>query len=150
MDENINNIRNELKRAEHLYFVSLKYTRTVDVIRNLVDRLINSFELGIDVLLEIAKTNKKLETIPRAPRAKSNIAKEIYSEEEELIKFLEFYILLRDIKAAPYTKKEEYRRHVTMTSEISPGNYIEVDIDLLQEYLKRSHTFFEYIKEKLI
>ena len=30
----------ELKRVDHLVYVSLKYTRTVDVIRSIIDRLI--------------------------------------------------------------------------------------------------------------
>jgi hypothetical protein len=129
--------------------VSLKYTRTVDVIRNVVERLINAFEFGVDALLEHAKKQKKIETIPRAPRAKSNIIEEIFSSDEKLLKYMKFYIMLRDIRSAPYTRSEEYRRHVTMTSEISPGEFIKVDIDALSEYLKRVQKFLEYITEKL-
>ena len=149
MNELINEAKSELKRVEHLFFVSLKYTRTADVIRNLVERLINSLGFGFDAFLEHAKKNKVIEKIPKAPRAKSQLLKEIYPDDEHLISFIEFYILLRDIKAAPYTKREEYRRHVTMTSEIAPGKFIDVDIDLLSEYLKKLHLFIEYIKEKI-
>lgn len=149
MDENIDNIKKELRRAEHLFYVSLKYTRTVDVIRSMVERLINAFEFGVNALVEEAKKQEKIEKIPRAPRAKSDIVREVYSNDEKLLKFIDFYILLRDIRAAPYTKREEYRRHVTMTSEISPGKFIEVDIDLLSEYFKKSQSFLEYIQEKL-
>ena len=149
MHEILNNLRNELKRVDHLFFVSLKYTRTVDVIRSLIERLINAFEFGMDFLLEKAKKQKKIKEIPPAPRAKSDMVKEIYADDEKLQKFVDFYIMLRDIRAAPYTKREEYRRHVTMISEISPGNFIEVDIDLLSEYLKKAQAFFEYLQEML-
>ena len=149
MDEILNNMKNELKRVDHLFYVSLKYTRTVDVIRNIVERLINAFEFGVDFLLEHAKKDKKVKDIPKAPRAKIDLVNEIFADDEKLIKYMEFYVLLRDLRAAPYTKREEYRRHVTMTSEISPGDFIEVNIDVLAEYLTKSQLFIEYIKEKV-
>ena len=39
MEESLRNALSELKRAEHSLFVSLKYTRTVDVIKHIVERL---------------------------------------------------------------------------------------------------------------
>ena len=150
MDELINEAKNELRRVEHLYYVSLKYTRTADVIKNVIERLINSFSFLVDALLEYAKSKKLVEKIPLAPRAKSDLLKVIYPEDEELTKFINFYTLLRDIRSAPYTKREEYRRHVTMSSEISPGEFIEVNIDVLGEYLKYLHMFFDFVKEKIL
>ena len=149
MDEAIQNASDELKRADHLIYVSLKYTRTVDVLRNVVERLINCFEFGVDSLLELAKKNKLITETPKAPRAKSDILKEIFSADPVLLEYIDFYILLRDIRAAPYTKKEEYRRHVEMISEISPGKFVAVNIDVLSDYLKKSKAFLEYIEEKL-
>ena len=40
--ESIDKAKEELKRVDHLFFVSLKYTKTVDVIKSLIDRLINA------------------------------------------------------------------------------------------------------------
>ena len=34
--------KDELKRADHLVFISLKYTRTCDIIRNTIERIINA------------------------------------------------------------------------------------------------------------
>ena len=37
----------ELKRADHMIYVTLKYTRTADVIHNILKRLINAFDVSI-------------------------------------------------------------------------------------------------------
>jgi hypothetical protein len=144
MDEYLNKVKNEVKRVDHLFFVSLKYTRTVDVIRSVIERMINALGFGIDALLEKAKKNK----IP-SPRLRAELARELYSSDEKLIEFIEFYILLRKIIKAKYTKKEEYRRHVAMISEIAPERYIEVNIDLLNEYYTKIKDFVEYLQKLL-
>lgn len=48
MKEAITNAVEELKRVDHLIYVSLKYTRTVDVIRSVINRLIESYNAIID------------------------------------------------------------------------------------------------------
>ena len=45
----------ELKRVDHLFWVSLKYTRTVDVIKNVIDRLISCVGFGLEAILKWAK-----------------------------------------------------------------------------------------------
>ena len=42
MIETLENAKEELKRVDHLIFVSLKYTRTVDVLLNVINRIISS------------------------------------------------------------------------------------------------------------
>ena len=37
--------REELKRVEHIIYVSLKYTRTTDVLRNALLRFVSFFDL---------------------------------------------------------------------------------------------------------
>jgi hypothetical protein len=145
MDEYLNKVKNEVKRVDHLFFVSLKYTRTVDVIRSVIDRMINALGFGIDALLEKAKKTK----IPPSPRLRAELARELYASDKKLIDFIEFYILLRKIIKAKYTKKEEYRRHVAMITEIAPESYLEVNIDLLNEYYTKIKDFVEYLQELL-
>ncbi|MEI6850094.1 MAG: hypothetical protein WCK29_03570, partial [archaeon] len=56
--------------ADHLLYVSLKYTKTCDVIINLLLRWKIMIELGMDRLVEKSKKAKKWKPIPAAPRAK--------------------------------------------------------------------------------
>ena len=51
MKDTIEKAKEELKRADHLYYVSLKYTKTVDVIKSIIERLINAFDFTIDSLV---------------------------------------------------------------------------------------------------
>ena len=50
MEESLRAALSELKRSDHIYYVSLKYARTVDVIRNLVDRLVTCLEFTAEAL----------------------------------------------------------------------------------------------------
>lgn len=47
----------ELKRAEHLLYVSLKYTRTADVMQSFIARLVACFDFIIDGLLKKKRRN---------------------------------------------------------------------------------------------
>lgn len=149
MKEYLNKVKNEIKRIDHLFFVSLKYTRTVDVLRNVIKRMISAFDEGIAALLEYAVRNKKIKKseIPPAPRLRLELVKSLYSSDERIREFMDFYLNLRKIiQAKKYTKKEEHRRHVAMITEIEPNNFIEVNIDLLSEYYKKTKEFLEYLE----
>ena len=91
MKESLDNSRKELKRAEHLIFVSLKYTRTVDVIKNIVERLINAYDFGMESLFRLAKSNKQIVNFPTAPIVKADTLKTIYSNDPQMINFLNLY-----------------------------------------------------------
>ena len=66
INEHFEESREELKRADHLIFVSLKYTRTVDVIKHIVERLINCIDFAFTGLLDELVENGKIEEIPAA------------------------------------------------------------------------------------
>ena len=51
MEEEIISPEEELKRADHLVYVSLKYTRTCDIMKNAIKRLIAAFQLVIHKFL---------------------------------------------------------------------------------------------------
>jgi len=61
-------LEKEMKAAEHLLYVSLKYTKTCDVILNLIYRWKKLVEIAIDILLEKAKKRKQIKVIPENPR----------------------------------------------------------------------------------
>ena len=148
MNEYLENAKEELKRADHLIYVSLKYTRTVDVIKSIVERFINCFDFVIDGLLNKAKEKKKIDLIPLSPGRKCEVLKEIYASDQTLLDYIKFYLLLRKISLAEYTRAREYRRHVTMTSLVE-GKFIELNIDIITEYYTRANMCVEYVQENL-
>ena len=146
MREFLHEAKRELEGVFHTVFVSLKYTRTVDVIRIAIDEIISLFDYLIDVVLVYCIEEKKIEAMPTSVKAKMNMLKKIYPDDEKLAYYLDFYIFLRDLFKAPFDKREEYRRHVTMIANLS-NRTVEVHIDNLEDHFHRiAKDFFEYIK----
>jgi hypothetical protein len=145
----LDQLKSELKRADHLFYVSLKYTRTVDVIRSVIERLINAFDVGMEGLLHKVKKRRKKLDIPEQPRKRAEVTKEVFKDDAELIKFIDFYLELRDIIQAKYEKESEYRRNVKMITYLTPDNILDVNIDLLLEFFNRTKKFEEYVVEKI-
>ena len=146
MKDYLDDIKNELKRVDHLLYVSLKYTRTVDVVISVDNRFINAYDLGMEGLIAKVKKRRKTLEMPKQPRKKCQLVKELYADDEKILKFVEFYLELRHIYQARYTKREEYRRHVTMIAELESGKIVAVGIDKLHEYEKEAKEFIEHLE----
>jgi len=140
MNEYLLEAREELKRLEHIIYVSLKYTRTTDVIINALTRLVSVFDLIIEAFLEKAKEEGKITALPKSPALRATKLAEMYEEDKELQKYMDFYAFLKNTLKSPYNKREEYRRHVTVIVEFEKCT-AEVDIDSLTNYEKFVRTF---------
>jgi len=146
MNENLENAVGEMKRIDHLIFVSLKYSRTVDVVKSVVLRLISAYDFMILALLDYAKEKKMTDESPTVPALRCELLLKHFADDEAINKNLEFYALMRRVSRAEYTRREEYRRHVTLIADLD-GNNFEVDIDKLNIYFDDIKSFFKYIKE---
>jgi hypothetical protein len=145
MKESLDQAKEELKRVDHLIYVSLKYTRTVDVLLSVIERMINAYEFGIDSLLKKAIEDKKIKEMPERVVLKAEIVKKTY-DDPIILENIGIYLLFRKLKNVEYQKSEEYRRHVTMTSEVD-GREVKIDIDSINEYYKKIQSFIKYIEE---
>ncbi len=134
--------KDEIKRADHLVYVTLKYTRTADVIKNTIKRLINAYNYVILEALEYAKDNKKIKEIPASSQDRVALLKKLYKD--DLIEYLKLYTLLKSIDQADYKGREEYRKHVTLIATFEKKT-IEVDIPVLVEYFKKTKEFVNLI-----
>lgn len=141
--------RQEIKRADHLLFVSLKYTRTVDVLKSIVERLINVYDASVSVVLEHALERKAIEKIPLLPRQRLEILKTLHPQNEELRNFSELYLILRKISNAKFDRSNEYRRHVTMTAHIDEEQ-IEITIDIIRDYFDKTKEFVTFAEKLMI
>ena len=137
----------ELKRVEHLFWVSLKYTRTVDVIKNVIERLINCIGFGLESLLKYAKEKKLITSIPTNAGLRCDLLKKTFPDNLELIDYINFYLRLRKLSRAEYTRREEFRRHVTMIATIDKGEVVEVSIDSLKEDYEKTRIFISFVKK---
>lgn len=145
-DENIQNAQEELKRVDHLIYVSLKYTRTCDIIKHVIERIIACFDFMFKYLLEDAKDKNEIQTIPTAPAAQVEALRKIHRDDEKIQENLDFYLFLRKLSRTKFSRRQEYRRHVTMTSILNEG-VVEVNIDVVGEYFEKTKDFMEHIQE---
>ena len=144
-DEALQQSMQELKRADHSIAVSLKYTRTVDVIRSIIERLINTIGFCLDALLANAKAQKKIPEVPTLLRVKVDQVKKLYASDKLVLDFCDFYLLLRQILKAKFDRAQEYRRHVTMTATLDNGQKVDITIDIISEYFERTKEFLNYV-----
>jgi len=150
-EENIN-AREELKRADHLIYVSLKYTRTVDVIESVIVRLMSAQQMTIDALLEWLEKKKKLKKIDLSKpyKIKIELIREKMKKDETVIKLLDFYEYLIKIMKADHIKKEEFRKNVRLIAHDKNGNVIEeVGIEVLKEYYRRACDQIDTIEKMM-
>ena len=125
--------KEELKRADHLIYVSLKYTRTVDIIKHTLERLIATFDFLFDGMLEKLKERKEIDDLPTAPLQKCKVIESFFKGNEEMHHFIDFYMLLRRLKRAKYGVANEFRRHVKMMAHLDEGE-LEVSIDIIHYF----------------
>ncbi len=131
--------------ADHLLYVSLKYTKTCDVIINLLSRWKNMIDRGIDYLVERAKKEKKWKPVPDAPRAKLIQLKEIYTKVPEVSQALELYELFRDLDKLEKIRENEFRKGVNLKVTYK-GQIININLIQLKDYSNILERFISYIK----
>jgi hypothetical protein len=134
----------ELKRVDHMIYVSLKYTRTVDVIKSLIERMICSFDFQLDMILEYFKEKGKIESYQRSPGLKCSKIREL-TDDDTINEIVVFYLLLRRLTRAEFETINEYKRHVGMVVTNPDGTEIIVNIDLVTEYYKIMKEYIAYV-----
>ncbi|MBM3232857.1 hypothetical protein FJZ18_01685 [Candidatus Pacearchaeota archaeon] len=131
--------------ADHLLYVSLKYTKTCDVIINLLLRWKIMIELGMDYLVEKAKKQKKWKPIPNAPRAKLIQLKEVFANNKEISDALKLYELFRDIEQLDKVRENEFRKGVNLKVTYK-GQTININLEKLKEYAATLERFISALK----
>lgn len=147
MNEFMKKAMEEMKRADHLIFVSLKYTRTVDVLKHVIARLINTLDLAFSAILEKLKDEGKIDEVPTTPVQKANLLKEKFVDDGQVVEFCDFFLKLRKIDKASFERAREFRRHVTMTVVLPDDELIEINIDSITSDFKRTKDFLEHVKQ---
>lgn len=123
----------ELKRADHMLYVTLKYTRTVDVIKNIIKRLISALDFAVADALK--KLKIKSAKIPQLR------FKQLITKIPKLKPYSIFYLMLRKIDKAKFTGKEEYRKNVSLITKD-----VTVTVETLKEYFAKTKEFVTLLK----
>jgi hypothetical protein len=154
VEDYIYEAREELKRVEHIIFVSLKYTRTTDVIRNAVLRLVSFFDMISEAYMIDSMDKELIDKVPRSPPLRMSKIAELYPDDKELQQYIKFYFFLKGVLKQEYEKINEYRRHVGMKFDFGTSSTI-INIDSLEtckyfsfDFYNFSNKFFGLAKEE--
>jgi hypothetical protein len=146
MMEKLNEAYEELKRVDHLIYVSLKYTRTVDVIINILSRTVDAYALMVDSLTEYAKEQEKIISEPESAVERAELIKSLFADDDIVVDNMQLYLLERKLLRAKNVEREnEYRRHVTMKT-IVEGREEIVNIDIITNYYLYQRDFLSHVR----
>ena len=134
--------------ADHLLYVSLKYTKTSEVIINLVLRWTIMIEYGFEDLLKQAKKKKLIKSIPGSPKPKLDLIREVFKKEKIIIDTLNLYEMFRRIETLKKESEGEFRKNVALKVNYR-GEDIRINLELLKEYSIILEKFINYLKQFL-
>lgn len=134
--------------ADHLLYVSLKYTKTCDVIKNLILRWRKMIETSVEAILKHAKKRKKISSIPSNPLGKIEVIKKLFKKEKNFLDAIEMYEMFRKIDELRTERIGEFRKNVTLKI-FYQGNEINVNLEKLKEYADKLEKFISLTKQFL-
>lgn len=132
--------------ADHLLYVSLKYTKTCDVILNLIDRWRSMIEVAMDKLLQKAKSKRIISSIPSAPKIKLEVLKKAFARQPDIKDTLDLYEFFKRTENSQKIRENEFRKNVNLKI-FDRGEYVMVDLEKLKEYSKILERFISAIKK---
>lgn len=142
-------IMKEKISADHLLYVSLKYTKTCDVIINLIRRWTIMIDDAVLGLLEQLKKKKKIKSIPAAPRQRIEIIRENFKKSPEVMNTMVIYEFFKKVDNLRTIRESEFRKDVRL--KIYEGaNETIVNLDKLKEYAAILESFISYVKQFLL
>lgn len=135
--------------ADHLLYVSLKYTKTCDVIMNLLLRWRGMIETSMEAILRHAKKKGEIKEIPENAVQKIDTTKNLFKDYKNFLDVIEFYQMLRKIEKLKQNRKGEFRKNVTLRLYYQ-GKEIEINLDKLKEYSEMLEKFISTTKQFLL
>jgi len=135
--------------ADHLLYVSLKYTKTCDVMVNLLLRWSRMIESSLDAILKKALKNKKISEIPENPLRKIETIKKLFKDNQNMQESIEAYKMFRKIKELKTERVGEFRKNVTL-KVIYQGQEVQINLDKLREYADMLEKFISDTKQYLL
>jgi hypothetical protein len=135
--------------ADHLLYVSLKYTKTCDVIMNLILRWTRMIDTSIDKILEVAKKKKKVSTISTNPLGKIEQVEKLFKKDQNFQEVIDLYKMFRKIKELRTERIGEFRKNVTLTV-FYQGKEVNINLEKLKEYAEMLEKFISTTKQFLL
>ncbi len=134
--------------ADHLLYVSLKYTKTCDVIMNLILRWRKMIDVSIDEMLKHAKKKKKIKIIPANPVQKIEQIKKLFKNDKNFLTAIDTYEMFKKIEELRKERIGEFRKNVCL-KVMYKGKEININLEKLKEYAEMLENFISSTKQFL-
>ena len=144
----ISEIIKEKISADHLLYVSLKYTKTCDVILNLISRWQIMVEMSFDAMLEEAKKRKKINILPKSPKEKVEFIRKIFKKDKAVQDVIPVYIFFRRIPGLFKTREGEFRKNLNL-KVVDGEKIVDINLEKLKEYEEILEKFISSVKHFL-
>jgi len=135
--------------ADHLLYVSLKYTKTCDVIVNLILRWRKMIEKSISEILKHAKKKKKISLIPDNPKGQIETIRKVMKKDTNFIAVIDMYEMFRKIEELRKERIGEFRKNVTL-KVFYRGEEININLEKLKIYAEMLEKFISSTKQFLL
>jgi hypothetical protein len=145
----IEEIIKEKTSADHLLYVSLKYTKTCDVILNLLARWKSLIEISFDGLLENGVEAEKIPHMPENPKQRIEFMKKYFKKYDTIQNTIPLYIFFKRVPDLNKTREGEFRKNVNL-KVIAPNKTTEINMEKLGEYSDIVDNFIGEVKNILI
>ncbi len=145
----IEEIIKEKTSADHLLYVSLKYTKTCDVILNLLARWKSLIELSFDAILKMKVEEEKIPQMPTNPKQRIEFMKKYFKKYPEISEIIPTYIFFKRIPEMNKTRSGEFRKNVNLKI-IEPTKTTDINMEKLGEYSENIDNFINCVKKILI
>lgn len=134
--------------ADHLLYVSLKYTKTCDVIENLLIRWGKMIDISLEQVLKKAKERGKISDVPSSPIGRIQESRKLFKDNKDFLQVIEDYKMFRKIDKLKCERIGEFRKNVCLKVQYQ-GKEVSIDLEKLKKYSERLEKFISIVKQFL-
>lgn len=135
--------------ADHLLYVSLKYTKTCDVMVNLLLRWKNMIEIAMNEILKHAKKKKKISSVSENPVGRLEQVRKLFKKDKDFLEVLDLYEMFKKIRELRKERIGEFRKNVTLRV-FYRGKEININLEQLKIYAEMLEKFISTTKQFLL
>lgn len=135
--------------ADHLLYVSLKYTKTCDVIMNLLLRWRKMIDTCMNHMLKKAVNNEKVKSMPDNIIGRIREFKTLFKDNKNMQETINFFMMLRKVEDLKCERIGEFRKNVALKIQFR-GDIVNVNLEQLKIYAEMLETFINDTKSFLL
>jgi len=139
----------EKTSADHLLYVSLKYTKTCDVILNLLARWKSLIEISFDALIDQYIELGKISEKPISPKQRIEFMRLYFKKVETIQRVIPLYVFFKRVPDLPKSREGEFRKNVNLKVK-TPKETVCINLEKLSEYSTEIDFFIQEVKKFLL